>query len=95
MNSSAKSNNEAKLPGLNGDLSCYIVREFGGNKFREIPFADWLPPDFSDVLVTIKGSHELHIAWYSPARNLMIIEVGGRAREFNIDDLDYWLKKVL
>ena len=83
-----------KLPGLNADLSVYMVREFGKKKFREIPFSDWLPPDFVDVLCTIKGDQELRVGYYSPGRNVMVAEYNGRAREFSAKELDYWLKVV-
>lgn len=82
------------LPGLNADLTGYVVREFGKKKFREIPFADWLPSDFVDVLCTTKDNHELHVGYYSPIRNVMVLEYNGRAREFSVKDLNYWLKVV-
>lgn len=80
------------LPGLNADFSKYKGDTFKGKTTKKIPFADWLPPDFVDVLCTIKNDPELRVGYYSPGRNVIVAEFKGIATEFKAEEMDYWLK---
>ena len=76
--------------GLNIDDSTYPEIIFSGVKYRKIPLADWLPPDFKDMtFVTIHNTPLT--CYYSPASNT-IIRSDTEARVSN-EDLKYWLRK--
>lgn len=85
----------ASLPGLNFDESEYGFIEVGKRKLRKIPFSDWLPRDFEDVLCTIGDSDELKIGYYSPGSNAMFVELSGVETKFNVEKMGYWLKPVV
>lgn len=86
-----------KLPGLNFNPAGYddvkiIVGDMAGN-YKEIPFSDWLPPDFEDVWCARGGSY--NEMYYSPATGMMVpsdSENGFCA--FEPSDLTTWLKKI-
>lgn len=79
------------LPGLMIDAEKY--QYYSEVNYKMIPFSDWFPPDFADVLCDIGG--ELRIMYYSPARNCMVLNEGLSAGEsVNSNLLTYWLKKL-
>lgn len=82
------------LPGLNFDPFQYAeVEGITDGDYRKIPFSDWLPPDFEDVLCSRGGGYKL--MYFSPATGMMVpaeTETAGEAIEPK--DLDHWLKKV-
>lgn len=78
-----------ELPGLNGNFDDYPIVEFEGEKYREIPFSDWLPSDFETVPCSRGGG--LIPMWYSPARNLMVFDNGCGMKP---SDLKVWLRKL-
>lgn len=81
------------LPGLDFDSGKYPLTWRGNNKFREIPFSDWLPPDHVDVLCDVSG--ELKVMYYSPARNCMVSnETHTAGVSIDSAELNYWLKKL-
>lgn len=84
----------ASLPGLNINADEYQAIWIGKKHVKQIPFSDWLPPDFVNVLCTIGIEQELHIGYYSPIRNSMMLEVDGKLVEFKSSDLGFWLKAV-
>lgn len=84
----------ASLPGLNINADEYQVIWIGKKQVKQIPFSDWLPPDFVNVLCTIGIEQELHIGYYSPGRNSMMLEFDGKLVEFKSSDLGFWLKAV-
>lgn len=84
----------ASLPGLNINADDYQTIWIGKKQVKQIPFSDWLPPDFVNVLCTIGIERELHIGYYSPSRNSMMLEVDGKLVEFKSSDLGFWLKAV-
>lgn len=84
----------ASLPGLNINADEYQTIWIGKKQVKQIPFSDWLPPDFVNVLCTIGIEQELHIGYYSPCRNSMMLEVDGKLVEFKSSDLGFWLKSV-
>lgn len=94
MNESERQQKTVSLPGLNINLDDYQTIWIGNKRVKKIPFADWLPPDFVNVLCTIVIEQELHIGYYSPGRNSMMLEVDGKLVEFKSSDLGFWLKAV-
>lgn len=81
------------LPGLNIDAEKYPLTWQGSDKFRVIPFADWLPPDFEDVLCSRGGGFKM--MYFSPATGMMVpsdTEYAGEA--LHPTDLKEWLKKL-
>lgn len=82
------------LPGLNINADEYQAIWIGKKQVKQIPFSDWLPPDFVNVLCTIGIEQELHIGYYSQGRNSMMLEVDGKLVEFKSSDLGFWLKAV-
>ena len=84
----------ASLPGLNINADDYQTIWIGKKQVKQIPFSDWLPPDFVNVLCTIGIEQELHIGYYSPSRNSMMLEVDGKLVEFKSSVLGFWLKAV-
>lgn len=86
-----------KLPGLNFNPSGYddaniIGGEMAG-RYKKIPFADWLPPDFEDVPCS-RGAG-LKMMYFSAGTGMMVAaesETGCEA--IHPSELDYWLKKV-
>lgn len=94
MNEKERQQKTASLPGLNINPGDYQTIWNGKKQVRQIPFSDWLPPDFVNVLCTIGIEHELHIGYYSPGRNSMMLEVDGKLVEFKSSDLGFWLKAV-
>lgn len=82
------------LPGLDFDESKYPVVFFGEKPYRKIPFADWIPPDYLDVLVQI-GVGKAELMYYSPGCNMMMpSEYSPAIAALETEFLDYWLKEV-
>ena len=80
-------------PGLNINTSEYNIRQVGNEKFAVIPFSDWLPPDFEDV-VTV-GPGFINKMYYSPSANMMVpSELGPAGVAISAKDLKYWLKAL-
>lgn len=94
MNENERPQKTASLPGLNINADDYQAIWIGKKQVKQIPFSDWLPPDFVNVLCTIGNDQELHIGYYSPGRNSMMLEVDGKLVEFKSSDLGFWLKAV-
>ena len=59
------------------------------NGARAIPFSEWLPPDFEDVVSMGNAGWPLEV-YYSPLFN-KIIETHSDER-VDLSKLDYWLK---
>ncbi|QHJ81041.1 MAG: hypothetical protein [Bacteriophage sp.] len=75
--------------GLNIDASVYPQIIFSGVKYRKIPVADWLPPDFKDVIFVT--SHNAPVTcYYSPASNRIIRS--DNEVKVSVSDLKYWLR---
>ena len=94
MSENEKQQRATSLPGLSINLDDYQTIWIGKKQVKKIPFSDWLPPDFVNVLCTIGIEQELHIGYYSPGRNSMMLEVNGKLVEFKSSDLGFWLKAV-
>ncbi|QXV82474.1 hypothetical protein bas13_0037 [Escherichia phage LeonhardEuler] len=94
LSENEKQQRATSLPGLNINLDDYQTIWIGKKQVKKIPFSDWLPPDFVNVLCTIGIEQELHIGYYSPGRNSMMLEVNGKLVEFKSSDLGFWLKAV-
>lgn len=94
MSENEKTQRTTSLPGLNINSDDYQTIWIGKKQVKQIPFSDWLPPDFVNVLCTIGIEQELHIGYYSPGRNSMMLEVDGKLVEFKSSDLGFWLKAV-
>ena len=94
MSEKEKPKKTVSLPGLNINSDDYQTIWIGKKQVKKIPFSDWLPPDFVNVLCTIGSEQELHIGYYSPGRNSMMLEVCGKLVEFKSSDIGFWLKAV-
>lgn len=94
MSENERTQRATSLPGLNINSDYYQTIWIGKRQVKQIPFSDWLPPDFVNVLCTIGIEQELHIGYYSPGRNSMMLEVDGKLVEFKSSDLEFWLKAV-
>lgn len=83
------------LPHLNFnplDYPEYSERLTDGD-YRVIPFADWFPPDFEDVLCSRGGAFKM--MYYSPSTGMMVpsdTESAGEA--LDPTQLNVWLKKI-
>lgn len=83
------------LPGLNFNPLQYpeYSDQVTDGDYRKIPFSDWLPPDFEDVLCS-RGAG-LKAMYFSPSTGMMVpaeTESAGAAMEPK--DLEFWLKKL-
>lgn len=83
------------LPHL--DFNPYDYAEYAGQVtdgyYRMIPFADWLPPDFEDVLCSRGGAFKL--MYFSPATGMMVpSETECASEALEPSQLTIWLKKI-
>lgn len=84
-----------KLPGLDFNPMIYATydAQITDGDYRMIPFSDWWPSDFEDVLCSRGGA--LKKMYFSPSTLMMVpsdTENGGWA--ISPSDLLFWLKKV-
>lgn len=83
------------LPGLSFNPLEYpeYAEQITDGDYRVIPFSDWLPPDFEDVLCSRGGGFKM--MYFSPATGMMVpsdTEYAGEA--INPTELKEWLKKL-
>ncbi|ATN94085.1 hypothetical protein HOS16_gp07 [Shigella phage vB_SflS-ISF001] len=95
MRESEKQQRTTSLPGLNINGDAYQTIWIGKKQVKKTPFSVWLPPDFANVLCSIGIDQVLHIGYYSPGINSMMLEVDAKLVEFKWSDLGFWLKAVV